>query len=203
MTAPAPGFRSLEIGQVIQGRLTVTEAHIVMASGIFADFAPLHTDEVFARKTRFGTRIAHGTLVLGIMTGVLGKTLGTNASGMLDQQVRYVAPVVAGDTVRSSWTVAEKTEKPEIEGGIVRFSGVCENQDGTVVVEGETTLIVAYGDGADECDLAAQTPGSFRATELKGSQERGNSDPREAIRGGGTPPQPTRSPEQHHPRTAR
>jgi 3-hydroxybutyryl-CoA dehydratase len=149
MISPAPGFHGLEIGQVLRGRLTVTESHIVLASGIFADFAPLHTDEVFARQTRYGSRIAHGTLVTGIMTGVLSKALGTNAMGMLEQHVRFVAPVMAGDTLSTSWEVTEKTEKPGLGGGIVRLTGACETQSGTVVVEGATTLLVSYGDEAD------------------------------------------------------
>ena len=84
MFALPPSFTSIEVGQKFTGRLTVTEAHVVLASGIFADFAPLHVDETFAQQTRYGTRIAHGTLITGIMTGVLSKALGPNALGLLD-----------------------------------------------------------------------------------------------------------------------
>ena len=147
MISTFPSFRSLEVGQLLQGRLTVTEAHIVLASGIFADFAPLHVDEEFARHTRYGTRIAHGTLVAGIMTGVLGKALGPNALGLLDNNVQFVAPVMPGDTLSTLWEVTEMTDKPELGGGIVRLVGRCATQKKTVVVNAECSLLVSNGDG--------------------------------------------------------
>jgi acyl dehydratase len=141
-----PNFRTLDVGATMSGRLTVTEAHIVLASGIFADFAPLHTDEEFAQQTRYGTRIAHGTLIAGIMAGVLSKSLGTNALGYLEQCTHFLAPVVAGDTVATTWTVTALVDKPSLDGGIVTLAGSCSTQKGTVVVTADSSLIVAYGE---------------------------------------------------------
>jgi 3-hydroxybutyryl-CoA dehydratase len=140
-----PSFHQLEVGQQLSGRITVTEAHIVLACGIFADFAPLHVDEEYARQTRFGTRIAHGTLITGIMAGVLSKHLGPNAVGYLEQNVRFTAPVLAGDTVSTVWEITEKVDKPRLGGGIVTLRGTCSTQAGVTAVEGTSALIVAYG----------------------------------------------------------
>jgi 3-hydroxybutyryl-CoA dehydratase len=141
-----PSFTSIEVGQKFTGRLTVTEAHVVLASGIFADFAPLHVDETFAQQTRYGTRIAHGTLITGIMTGVLSKALGPNALGLLDYRAQFLAPVVPGDTVATIWEVREKVDNPRLEGGIVRLAASCRTQKDTVVVTAECALLVRYGD---------------------------------------------------------
>ena len=146
MSSVYPGFRELEIGQALTGRLTVTESHVVLASGIFADFAPLHVDEEYAKSTSFGTRIAHGTLITGIMAGVLSKALGTNAIGFLEQNSRFTAPVVPGDTVATVWTIIEKLEKPRLDGGIVKLDGVCTTQTGTVVVTSVAAMLVSCGD---------------------------------------------------------
>jgi 3-hydroxybutyryl-CoA dehydratase len=142
----APTYRTLTVGQVFTGRMTVTESHVVLAAGIFGDFAPLHTDEEYARKTRFGTRIAHGTLITGIMAGVLAKNMSENALGYLEQNAKFVAPVFIGDTVETTWTVAEKIDKPRLGGGIVLLDGECRTQNGTVVVTARSAMIV--GDGA-------------------------------------------------------
>src|SRR5665213_3499437 len=98
--AEPPTFHSLQVGHRLTGSVTVTESHIVLASGIFGDFAPLHVDEEYAKTTPFGTRLAHGPLVVGIMSGVLGSGVGKNANGLLEQNVRFVAPVHIGDTIR-------------------------------------------------------------------------------------------------------
>jgi 3-hydroxybutyryl-CoA dehydratase len=147
-----PSFANIEVGQKFEGRLTVTEAHVVLASGIFADFAPLHVDETFARQTRYGTRIAHGTLVIGIMAGVLSKALGPSALGLLDHRAQFLAPVVPGDTISTVWEVREKIETPRLEGGIVRLVGSSRTQKDTVVVTAECSLLVDYGEHVSSGD---------------------------------------------------
>jgi 3-hydroxybutyryl-CoA dehydratase len=145
MTSQYPGFHELTIGQRLTGRITVTEAHIVLASGIFADFAPLHVDEEYAKQTRFGTRIAHGTLITGIMAGVLSKHLGPNAAGYLEQNVRFRSPVRPGDTVTTIWEVTDMADKPRLGGGIVTLHVTCSTPAGETAVEGTAVLLVAYG----------------------------------------------------------
>jgi 3-hydroxybutyryl-CoA dehydratase len=142
------GFHQTEVGDAFSDSVTITETHVVLAAGLFNDFAPLHVDAEFARTTRFGARIAHGTLVTGIMAGLLSRHFGTNALGYLEQSVRFQAPVFLGDTVTSVWTVTEKTPKERLGGGIVSLSIVCSNQQETVVLEGTAKLIVGNGGAA-------------------------------------------------------
>src|SRR4051794_6074204 len=65
-------FEEFEIGQkwITRGR-TVTEADIVNFAGVSSDFFPLHMDQDYASKTRFGQRIAHGYLVLSMASGMV------------------------------------------------------------------------------------------------------------------------------------
>jgi 3-hydroxybutyryl-CoA dehydratase len=135
-------FEQVEVGESFSGSMTVTEAHIVLAAGIFGDLAPLHVDEEFARETAFGTRIAHGTLTTGIMAGVLSGYFAGTAIGYLEQNVRFRAAVFPGDTVTSEWTVRDKAEKPKLGGGIVTLGIVCRKQDGTTVLDGEAKAII-------------------------------------------------------------
>jgi acyl dehydratase len=144
VTATPATFDTLAEGQKLRGRVTLTEAHVVLASGIFGDFAPVHMDELFARGTSFGARIAHGNLVVGVMVGVLGKALGRHALGLVEQQARFRAPVFFGDTVTTEWEVAGKAEQHDLDGGVVRFRGTCATERG-VVVEAEAHLTVGNG----------------------------------------------------------
>jgi 3-hydroxybutyryl-CoA dehydratase len=146
MTQQTLDFDSLSVGQTLKGRMTVTEAHVVLACGIFGDFAPLHVDEEYAKTTRFGRRLAHGTLVTGIMAGVFGKWLGKNALGYLEQNVKFVAPVFIGDTVATEWEVVEKIPKEKLGGGIVKLTVTCSTQTGTVVLTGDAALVVGRND---------------------------------------------------------
>jgi 3-hydroxybutyryl-CoA dehydratase len=146
---PTLSFESVAVGTTLEGRWTITDAHIILAAGIFGDFAPLHVDEEFAKTTRFGRRIAHGTLVTGVMAGVLSKAFGEHALGYLEQNVRFVGPVFAGDTVATRWTVVNKEEKAKLGGGIVTLDVECTTQNGDAILTGRGVLVVGYGRAGD------------------------------------------------------
>jgi 3-hydroxybutyryl-CoA dehydratase len=147
VSAPSrgPTFEQVEVGQSFADSLTVTETHIVLAAGLFGDFAPLHVNEEYARETDFGTRIAHGTLTTGIMAGVLSGHFHGTSIGYLEQNVRFKAAVFPGDTITSEWTVTETVEKKKLGGGIVGFEIECRNQEGTTVLEGTAKAIIRSG----------------------------------------------------------
>ncbi|HMV77628.1 MAG TPA: MaoC/PaaZ C-terminal domain-containing protein [Leptospiraceae bacterium] len=118
---------------VTPGR-TITESDIVSFAGLSGDFHPLHTDSVYAEKTQFGERIAHGMLVLSIGTA-LPYRLGPNYFlpesfiafyGM--ENVRFTAPVKIGDTIRFEGEVTGIDMKDERR-GVLTWTGRILNQE--------------------------------------------------------------------------
>jgi hypothetical protein len=57
---PGKGFNQTKVGETFSTSLTVTEAHLVIAAGLFGDFNPLHVDDAHATKSRLGGRVLHG-----------------------------------------------------------------------------------------------------------------------------------------------
>jgi acyl dehydratase len=94
------------------------------------------------------------------MSGVLGSTIGPYALGLLEQNVRFSAPVRVGETVEVRWTVRAKQEKPKLGGGIVHLDGTCSTSDGTVAVSATAVMIVGYG-------ISDQAASTERTSELK------------------------------------
>lgn len=135
-------FEETRVGEKFLHAITVTETHLVLASAIFADFNPLHVDERFAKRSMFGGRIAPGPLTAGIMAGVLGNYFGGTAMALLEHKTVFKAPVKPGDTLYTEWEVQGKAWKERLQGGIVRLKGVCTNQEGQVVAEAESQLLV-------------------------------------------------------------
>lgn len=129
---------------VCQAR-TVTEADVVAFAGLSGDYNPLHTDETFAAGTSFGQRIAHGMLVMAMATGQAnqyGIFEGTTKA-LMEQTIRYVGPVMFGDTIHLELTVAAKKETSKPDRGVVTFDTVVKKQDGSTVVQGQWVLMMS------------------------------------------------------------
>lgn len=139
---PGRGYNELEVGNKFESSMTLTETHIVLGAGLFGDLNPLHVNESFGKSTRFGGRIGHGYLTSNVMAAQMGMILYGTAIAYVEHSIRFTAPVRAGDTLTSTWTVATKEDKPKHDGGMVSFTGVCVNQDGAKVAEAEAKLLV-------------------------------------------------------------
>ncbi|MBA7642526.1 hypothetical protein ES703_50221 [subsurface metagenome] len=113
---------------------TITEADIVLFAGVSGDFNPIHMCEEYAKKTFFGSRIAHGVIALGLLSGAGAKLPGLVI--LLSQSVKFLKPVRIGDTITAIAEVI-KTRKDK---GIVTLKNTCVNQNGEIVVEGETAV---------------------------------------------------------------
>jgi acyl dehydratase len=136
-------YDEVAVGERFGTRVTVTEAHLVLGSGLFGDFNPLHVDETFARNSRFGTRILHGPFTAALVTAPVGMYFSGTAIAYLEHACRFKAPVRPGDTLATEWTVAQKLDKPRHAGGICVLQGVSTNQHGEVVVQADGKILVA------------------------------------------------------------
>jgi len=83
----------LELGESAERSKTITESDIVIYAGITGDFNPIHVNEEYAKKTIFGGRIAHGSLVSGLMAPVIGMQLPGMGSIAYQGEPRFQAPV--------------------------------------------------------------------------------------------------------------
>jgi acyl dehydratase len=139
-------YEDLEVGQQIKhptGR-TVTEMDNVLFSALTMNTQALHLNEDFASETEFGKRIVNGIFTFGLVVGltVADLTDRTIVANLGYENVRHPAPVFHGDTIYAETEVLEKREsQSRPNAGIVRLRQVGRNQDGTIVVELERTVL--------------------------------------------------------------
>jgi len=110
---------------------TITEADIMRFAEVSGDFNPVHISSDFAKKTLFGSRIAHGMLVAGLISAAVAKLPGLVI--YLSQTVNFLKPVRVGDLVTVMVEVIEKDEAK----GILKVKTTCVNQNREMVVNGE------------------------------------------------------------------
>jgi len=136
-------FGEVRVGDTFARTVTVTDTHIVQGAGLIGDFNPHHVDDVYARGSRFGTRILHGMITSAMMGAAVGMYFHGTAIAYLEHNARFKAPVRANDTLTSTWTVTDLLPKPAYGGGIVVLKGVAVNQDGTIVAEADGKILVS------------------------------------------------------------
>jgi acyl dehydratase len=137
-------YSELVVGDELWDALTITETHVVLAAAAFNDPGPNHLNALQASRNRFGSRIAHGTLLMGVMDGALGNVLGGTIVALLEQSATFEHPVLFGDTAICRWRVAELVAKPAFGGGgLVTFSGEAKNQDRRVLARMRAVLAIA------------------------------------------------------------
>ena len=100
-------IEDLSVGMSAVFAKTITESDIVLFSGVTGDMNPVHVNEDFAQDTIFKGRIAHGMLTASLISTVLGMKMPGPGCIYLSQDLRFLAPVRAGDTVTARATITE------------------------------------------------------------------------------------------------
>ncbi len=127
----------LKIGDTAAQTLVVSDEVVRRFSDLTGDRNPVHLDDTFAQRTRFGRRIAHGMLAASHISAVIGNTLPGPGTIYLSQTLQFVAPVFVGDTIKTMVTVKSiKEGKP-----IATLETICENQQGDAVLKGEAVVL--------------------------------------------------------------
>ena len=131
----------LSVGMSAQFTKTITDADIVLFSGVSGDTNPVHLDDEFAAETMFKGRIAHGMLTAGLVSAVLGTKLPGPGAIYVSQTLKFKAPVRPGDTVTARCEVSDVN----VDKGRVTLACSCLVK-GKSVMDGEAVLMVRKGD---------------------------------------------------------
>jgi acyl dehydratase len=110
---------------------------------ITGDYNPLHFEEAFAAKTRFGRLIAQGGLATGLLHALVAMDLPGAGSVFVRQSWKFPKPVYIGDTITAVGTIKSVQTKRRMAEMEFRVT----NQVGDVVLEGEALVYQADASG--------------------------------------------------------
>src|ERR1700730_12215394 len=125
-------FEDFATGEVLvtRGR-TIDVGDLTAFAGLTGDHYPLHTDEEYAKKTRFGTRIAHGPLTFAIAVGLVGMSgfYGNAIVALVEiERLKALKPVIPGDTLRVHAQVVEVQPGGNPKYGVLHVNYSVRNQ---------------------------------------------------------------------------
>jgi acyl dehydratase len=128
-----PSRRALTVGQRASRTMTVTAAHVKAFAEMTGDYNPLHFDEAFAARTKFGRLVAQGGLTTGILHALVAMDMPGPGTVFLSQNWKFTAPVYIGDTIDAEAEVLEvHASKP-----VCRLRLTVRRQGAEVVLDGE------------------------------------------------------------------
>jgi len=143
-------FEELQIGDsLLTHRRTVGEADIVAFGGISGDYFYMHFDDIAAKDSPFGKRIAHGYFVLSAAAGLfVSPAPGPVLANYGLDTLRFVKPVGIGDTIQARLTCKRKIDKNRKDAkgvgqGVVAWDVEVTNQLGEVVASYDILTLVA------------------------------------------------------------
>ncbi|MEM3087041.1 MAG: MaoC/PaaZ C-terminal domain-containing protein [Halobacteria archaeon] len=139
-------FEEVEVGtKFATPARTVTDSDVMTFARLTGDNHPLHTDEAYAKRF-FPGRIAHGLLNLSLSSGlkVNQATFRDSLIAFLGMEsVRFLKPVLIGDSLHVETEVVEKRETSKPDRGVITTKSLTRNQRGEVVLEEVSKLLVA------------------------------------------------------------
>jgi acyl dehydratase len=126
MTKPTAGQRA-------ERSLTLTAAHVKTFAELSGDYNPLHFDDAFVSKTKFGRLVVQGGLTTGLLHALVAMDMPGPGTVFLSQNWKFTAPVFIDDTITAAAEVVSvHPSKP-----VTQLAIKVTRQTGEVVLEGE------------------------------------------------------------------
>ena len=124
----------IDVGDHVTFTKTISESDVRTFAEASGDTNRLHLDADYAKGTRFGHRIAHGTLVAGLISAALARLPGLTI--YLSQEVSYRGPVDLNERATARCEVVEDLGKRRF-----RLTTAVENSEGETVIDGQAVVI--------------------------------------------------------------
>ncbi len=134
-------WEDFQVGETVEMGSHTFDAEEIIAFGRQYDPQPFHTDPVAAQDSFYGELIASGwhSCAIGMRLmceTYINRTLSMGSPGV--DNIRWLAPVKAGDTLTYRRTVLEaRASRSRPDAGLVRTRWEAVNQDGVLVLSME------------------------------------------------------------------
>lgn len=147
-------FEDFEPGRIwrTHGR-TLTETDLQTFSMLTGDWNPVHSDAEYAKTTRYGERLLHGTFGIGLAIGMmhpLGIFDGTVIAMLGVENWRFLKPMTIGMTLTLELEIIDTEPGRSGRSGRVGRIFRLYDQAGEVVQEGRADVLVLTRAGLDK-----------------------------------------------------
>ena len=128
---------SIQVGAAAEITRVATDGDIADFVDAVGDHNPIHADREYAATTIFKERIAPGIWTAGLISAVIGTRLPGPGAIYLSQDLKFLKPVMFGDTIAARAEVLEVNR----DKNRLRLRTLCTNQRGEPVLTGEALVM--------------------------------------------------------------
>lgn len=132
----------LAIGDYAEQKNVISLENAYQYAGITGDNNPIHFDTELAYQSRFERPIAHGMILAGFISGVIGSKLPGFGCIYEKQSLKFTKPVFYDDEIYTRVTVMEINQ----EKNRITLKTECFNQRDEIVLTGEAVVLPRRGD---------------------------------------------------------
>ena len=127
----------IAVGDSAQITRRVSDGDIASFVDAVGDYNPVHSDRAYAAATTFKEPIAPGIWTAGLVSAVIGTRLPGPGAIYLSQDLKFLKPVKAGDSISARVEVIDVNR----EKNRIRLRTVCTNQRAEDVLTGEALVM--------------------------------------------------------------
>lgn len=130
-------INDIRVGMTESYSKIITDVDVGIYAELSGDNNPVHINEDYARKSRFGKKIAHGLFSAGFFSAIFGTKLPGAGCVYVSQNLNFKKPVYIDDTVVATVTVLEVNKKSKK----VMFKTECTVKH-KVVIDGTAVIFI-------------------------------------------------------------
>ena len=131
-------FDEIMLGTKTKFAIQINESIINEFAKISGDNTPLHMDEQYASKTKFGKRVCHGMLLASFFSRLIGMHMPGKNALYFSQTLNFQTPCFVGDLVTIEGEVIDKSQSTKI----ITVKTTAYNQADKCLVDGIAKVIV-------------------------------------------------------------
>jgi acyl dehydratase len=105
-----PKFKEIQVGDSASIERIISLEDIEIFSNLTGDKNPLHVDQSFSEKAKFGACVAHGMLTSSFISTLIGMNLPGEGSIITNISLDFRKPVFIGDSICTTIEVIKKID---------------------------------------------------------------------------------------------
>jgi 3-hydroxybutyryl-CoA dehydratase len=125
----------IELSSKYEEEFFIDDEMVKNFAQLTGDFNPLHTDDDFVKKTKFEKRIAHGGILFGLFSRILGTKFPGGGTVYIYQNMKFLSPVYPNSRVKVIIKVKELLPKLSVV-----LQQEIWNSSGELICEGEAKI---------------------------------------------------------------